>query len=131
MVKYKKNTQPPIKDTSEYFRKLAGKIEDKYNSLDYIQTPEPNNYMKIVRSNGRYAPQAHMTTLEQYITQAKMLQQFGLETSTRTHIDGARQWHTHVDPRGCFMCDDQQFIKTLISVLEYISQTHPNLPLRP
>ncbi len=120
-----------IKDTAEFYKKLAQKQEDKHNSLENIPNIDPNDYLRIVRSNSRYAPQHHMKTLEQYISQAKMMQKFGYETSQRTHIDGVKQWYTHRDPRGCFMCDDQQFISVLVSLLEYIATIHPNLPLSP
>ncbi len=120
-----------IKNEAELYRKLAAKAEDKYNS-DIGLTFDPNLYQKIVHSDSRYAPQPHMKTVEQYISQCKMLESIGLDKSTRAHVDApSGTWYTHRSPLGCFMCEDQQFITTLISVLEYLGKRYPHLLLRP
>ncbi len=120
---------PTTKESEDYFakemKKISAKIQDQYNSSDVKY--DPNLYQTVVHSSSRYAPQVHMRTLEQYITQIKVLQEFQTEKSTKAHI----KWYTHRSPLGCFMCEDMQFISTLIQVLEYISKTYPNLPIRP
>ncbi len=120
-----------IKNEAEFYKKLSAKQLDKYSSEEYLKQIDPNDYQRVVRTHGLYSPMAHIKELEQYISQIKLLQKVGQETSSRTHIDGPKEWYTHRDPRGCFMCKDQEFISVLVSVLEYISVIYPHLTLRP
>ncbi len=44
-----------------------------------------------------------------------------------THINGkAGYWHTHVDPRGCFMCDDNNIISMFTRVIGLMASKHPS-----
>ncbi len=119
-----------VKNEKDFYKKLIQHSQDKYSS-ENMQF-DPNLYKKIVRSDSRFAPDTHMKKLSQYIDKIKTLQSFQLEKSTRAHIDApSGTWYTHRSPLGCFMCEDQQFISVLISILEYLSHTYPKLPLDP
>ncbi len=36
-----------------------------------------------------------------------------------------KPWHTHKDPRGCFMCDDIQLLHQLATVFEQVARKTP------
>ncbi len=97
--------------------------QDKYNTLD--PTISYTDYHHIVNTSLDFAPHEDQTWAEysmEVIIHAKKNQKI----NRNTHINGkAGYWHTHVDPRGCFMCDDNNLISMLVKVIGLMASKHP------
>ncbi len=127
------------KDTSSYYDHEMEKLEKQQtelrkhqeeNTRDRINTiTNPSNkhdYMRIVNANIQIAPESGQS-LKHYIDKIKILRDINYVKNWETHVDNGRKtWYTHKRP-SCFMCEDQQFITTLVSVLQVISKQNPKI----
>ncbi len=96
---------------------------DKYNTLD----PQISytDYHKIINSSLDYSPTKGMTW-EHYATEVIIYAKLGQKVNRNSHINGKNgYWHTHVDPRGCFMCDDNNMISMLVRVIGLMALQYP------
>lgn len=96
---------------------------DKYNTLD----PQISylDYHHIVNSSIDAAPHSGQT-FGDYAIEAIIHAKMGQKINRNSHINGkGGYWHTHVDPRGCFMCDDNNLISVLVRVIGYMASKHP------
>ncbi len=96
---------------------------DKYNTLD----PQISYtmYHEIINSSLDYSPNEGQTW-GAYAIEAVIYAKQGQKTNRNSHINGKNgYWHTHVDPRGCFMCDDNNMISMLVRVIGLMSSKYP------
>ncbi len=96
---------------------------DKYNTLD------PNipytEYHNIINSELDISPSEGQTWGD-YAIEAIIHAKIGQKNNRNSHINGkAGYWHTHVDPRGCFMCDDNNMISMLVRVIGLMASKYP------
>lgn len=96
---------------------------DKYNTLD-PKIPY-TMYHEIINSTLEYSP-SEGQTWSAYATEAIIHAKLGQKTNRNSHINGKNgYWHTHVDPRGCFMCDDNNMISMLVRVIGLMASKYP------
>ncbi len=107
----------------ELHNKKAQEQQDKYNTLD----PSINylDYHHIVNTSLDFAPKSGQTWSE-YAMEAIIHAKIAQKINRNCHINGRNgYWHTHVDPRGCFMCDDNNMISMLVRVIGFMSSKYP------
>ncbi len=106
----------------ERLEKMQKGLHDRYNSeqLDV----DPTNYKRIINAKVKLAPIGGEKWI-QYIERIKIYQKIAFDKNWGTHVDNTyKEWHTHKNPMGCFMCEDQAFIAVLIQVLECMAENH-------
>ncbi len=97
--------------------------KDQYNSLD--PTYNYTDYKRIVNTSLEYAPSAGDTWLD-YYNEIKINAKVNAKINRNIHIFGrSGHWHTHVDPRGCFMCEDNILISMLVKVVGLMAHQYP------
>ncbi len=97
--------------------------QDKYNTLD--PTISYTDYHNIVNTSLDFAPHEDQTFSE-YAMEVVIHAKKNQKINRNTHINGkGGYWHTHVDPRGCFMCDDNNLISMLVKVIGLMASKHP------
>ncbi len=97
--------------------------KDKYNTLD--SKIDYTDYHMIVDSELEIAPQSGQTW-QAYAIEVIIHAKLGQKINTNIHINGkSGYWHTHVDPRGCFMCDDNNTISALVRVIGLMASQYP------
>ncbi len=98
---------------------------DRYNTLD--ENEDPHNYRKIINSQSDITPTAG-ESLAQYLQRITIYEKIARDKNWNTHVDNPyKTWHQHKNPMGCFMCQDTQFIRVLVQVLQVISDQEPTL----
>ncbi len=98
---------------------------DRYNTLD--EQEDPHNYRKIVNAQLDFAPQEN-ETLGTYLNRLTIYEKIARDKNWNTHVDNPyKTWHQHKNPMGCFMCQDTQFIRVLVQVLQVINDQYPNI----
>ncbi len=110
------------KEYLEELRKLE--LQEKQLRDRYSTEEEPldvHEFKKIVNARIKLAPETG-EQLKHYIERVQIYQEISHTKNWDTHVDNPyRVWHTHKHPLGCFMCEDQQFIRVLVQVLQVIS----------
>ncbi len=97
---------------------------DRINTIS--QPVSSHDYMRIVNADIQIAPSSS-ETLKHYIEKLKVYRDINYVKNWETHVDNGRKtWYTHKRP-SCFMCEDQQFITTLMSVLQVINHQNPKI----
>ncbi len=112
--------------SEEYLRQLRQlelqekNLQDRYSTEEKVA--DVNDYKRIVNSQLKISPETG-EKLTHYIERIKIYQELSHEKNWATHVDNPyKVWHTHKRP-DCFMCEDQKFIRVLISVLQVISSS--------
>ncbi len=99
------------------------KRQDQYNSLDpaYNYT----DYARIVNTSWEFAPSEGQSCTD-YYNEIKSHAKNGAKINRNIHIFGrGGHLHTHVDPRGCFMCDDSKMISMLVKIIGLMANQYP------
>ncbi len=97
--------------------------QDQYNTLD----PQYNytDYKRIIGTSLEFAPIKDQTWLD-YYQEIKIHAKNAAKLNRNCHIfarGGA--WHTHVDPRGCWMCSDNIMISMLVKIIGLMANQYP------
>ncbi len=99
------------------------KNQDQYNTLDPMY--DYTDYKRIVNTSLEYAPKEGQTWNDYYheiIIHARIQ----AKVNRNIHIFGKNgHWHTHVDPRGCFMCEDVKLISMLVKIIGLMANQYP------
>lgn len=116
-----------LEQVEQYQRNLHSvKVQeesDKYNTLD--PKISYTDFHKITNSTLSYSPKKEQTWAH-YAIEATIYAKLGQKVNRNSHINGKNgYWHTHVDPRGCFMCDDNNMISVLVRVIGFMASKHP------
>ncbi len=107
----------------ERMLKQATQLNDTHNTIE--SQSNINHYRKIVNSKIKLAPQSG-ESWEKYILKIQAFAEISQDVNWKTHVDnGYKTWHTHNLPVGCFMCNDQEFIRVLIQVMQIMADTAP------
>ncbi len=114
--------------SEEYLRQMR-LLERQEQGLTekYTNEPrlDPNDYHNVVRSRLEYAPKTGQTW-KQYADTLGIYTKLASEKNRLTHIDGPRkQWWTHRNPMGCFMCEDTNLISLMLKVIIAMAAEHP------
>jgi len=97
--------------------------QDKYNTLD--PAISYTDYHHIINTSLDFAPKTGQTW-EEYSMEAIIHAKIGQKINRNSHINGKNgYWHTHVDPRGCFMCDDNNMISMLVKIIGLMASQYP------
>ncbi len=97
--------------------------QDQYNSLDPMYNY--TDYKRIVNTSLEYAPQEGQTWMD-YYSEARLHAKINAKVNRNIHIFGRNgHWHTHVDTRGCFMCEDVKMIAMLVKVIGLMASKNP------
>ncbi len=97
--------------------------QDQYNTIDPMYNY--SDYKRIVNTSLEYAPNEGQSWLE-YYQEIQIHAKVSAKTNRNIHIFGRNgHWHTHVDPRGCFMCDDTKMIAMLVKIIGLMSNQYP------
>ncbi len=114
------------KEYLEEMRKLElqeKQLRDRYSTEE--KPLDPHDFKRIVGSSIKLSPETG-EKLEHYIERLKIYQEISHTKNWATHVDNPyKVWRTHKIPLGCFMCEDQQFIRVLIQVLEVLLSAYP------
>ncbi len=114
------------KEYLEELRKLElqeKQLRDRYNTEE--ESLDPHDFKRIVNADIKLAPQTG-EKLKHYIEKLKIYQEISHKKNWDTHVDNPyKTWRTHKIPLGCFMCEDQQFIRVILQVLEVLSSRYP------
>ncbi len=113
-------TNPGIIEQLE--RQEKGLI-NKYSNEERL---DPNDYKNIVRARLKYTPKEGQKWTE-YAGGLQIYTDLAAEKNRLTHIDGPRkQWWTHRNPMGCFMCEDTNLISAMLKVIKLMASQHPD-----
>ncbi len=105
-------------------------LRDQYNTTENVSALAYAE-QKLLSCSADYAIH-DQETLEQYIYKLKAHITIGFTKNTNCHIKPAKgAWYTHRDPRGCFMCEDQNLIHYMFQIISILAEKHPKLILRP
>ncbi len=97
--------------------------QDQYNSLDPMYNY--TDYKRIVNTSLEYAPSVGQLWID-YYTEIKLHAKINAKVNRNIHIFGrSGHWHTHVDVRGCFMCEDVKMIAMLVKIIGLMSSKYP------
>ncbi len=98
-------------------------LKDKYSTDAKL---DPHDYKRIVNARLKYTPKSG-DTWKQYADTLGIYTNLAAEKNRLTHIDGPRkQWWTHRNPMGCFMCEDVNLISALHKVIQLMASQHPD-----
>jgi len=97
--------------------------KDAHNTLD--PTYNYTDYHNIINTSLEFAPTEGQTWLD-YFREMQIHAKAAAKINRNSHIFAKNgQWHTHVDPRGCFMCDDNIMISMLVKVIGFMANQYP------
>ncbi len=97
--------------------------KDQYNTLDPMY--DYTDYKNLVNTSLEFAPKSGQTWLG-YYQEIQIHAKIACKINRKAHIFGKNgHWHTHVDTRGCFMCEDNIMISTLVRVIGIMSNQNP------
>ncbi len=101
----------------------ALKLKDRYNTLD--PTYNYSDYKIVAHTSLEYSPQIGQTWVD-YYKETVIHAKNSAKLNRNCHIFGkGGQWHTHQDPRGCWMCDDNNFISMLVKIIGLMANQYP------
>ncbi len=104
---------------------FSSENKDRYNTLE--ESEDKFSYRKIVNAQIDLAPTSD-EKLEQYLQRIKIYEKIARDKNWNTHVDNPyKTWHQHKNPMGCFMCQDTQFIRVLVQVLQVINELYPTI----
>ncbi len=95
---------------------------DRYNTLD--PTYNYTDYQRIIGTSLEYAPVKDQTWLD-YYQEIKIHAKNSAKLNRNCHIFGKSTWHTHSDPRGCWMCADNIMISMLVKIIGLMANQYP------
>ncbi len=98
-------------------------LKDRYNTLD----PSFNyhDYVNVINTSHDLSPPEGMTYID-YYKEVLIKAKLSAKDNRNIHMYGKHgHWHTHEDPRGCFMCNDNNFIAFLVRIIGYFAYKYP------
>ncbi len=112
------------KQQAELRKQQENNTRDRINTI--TQPVSIHDYQRIVNADIQIAPTSGQS-LKQYIAKIEIFRDINYRNNWETHVDNGRKtWYTHKRPQ-CFMCADQVFITTLMSVLKVIAKQNPKI----
>ncbi len=103
--------------------KEQDKLQDQYNSIDPMYNY--TDYQRIVNTSLEYAPKEGQSWQDYYL-EIMIHARANAKINRNCHIFGKNgHWHTHVDPRGCWMCEDVKLIAMLVKIIGLMSHQYP------
>ncbi len=97
--------------------------QDQYNTLDPMYNY--TDYKRIVNTSLEFAPSEGQTWMD-YYNESKLHATIAAKVNRNCHIFGKNgHWHTHVDPRGCWMCEDVKLIAMLVKIIGLMASQYP------
>jgi len=115
---------------NEWYDKELERIELMQKDLHDRHNSEPiavdkNQYKRIINAKIKIAPITGESWIK-YVERIKVYQEIAKDLNWNTHVDNPyKEWHTHKNPAGCFMCNDIAMISVLVQVLECMAAQHP------
>jgi len=109
----------------EKLEKMQKELHDRYSSEEL--EVDVNDYEHIINAKINISPKSSETGLD-YVKKVRVYQEIARTKNWNTHVDNHKKvWYTHRMPGlMCFMCEDMEFIKVLIDVIEIMANKHPN-----
>ncbi len=104
-------------------------LKDRHNT-DTPDNTDRNDIQHLINSSLRYTPEIHHNWTT-YTKELEMHVRYADEKNRKKHISGPKQWHTHVDPSGCFMCEDIALRHVMLQVIQYMATTNPKGTFKP
>ncbi len=98
-------------------------MRDRYNTLD----PSFNyqDYTNVIGTSQDLSP-ADGILWTDYYKELVIKAKIGAKENRNIHIFAkSGHWHTHEDPRGCFMCNDNITIAFLTRIIGYMAYKYP------
>ncbi len=107
---------------------FSSENRDRYNTLE--ENEDIHSYRKIINAQIDLAPNSK-ESLSTYLQRIQIYEKIARDKNWNTHVDNPyKTWHQHKNPMGCFMCQDTQFIRVLVQVLQVILDIHPDLSFK-
>ncbi len=108
-----------MRKMEEKLLRQEDQLRDRYSTQE--EPLDVHDFKKIVSAKIKLAPETGEKLIH-YIERVQIYQEISHTKNWDTHVDNPyKVWHTHKHPLGCFMCEDQQFIRVLVQVLQVIS----------
>ncbi len=98
-------------------------LKDRYNTLD----PSFNyqDYKNVINTSQELSPKEGVSWID-YYKELMVHVKIGAKENRNIHIFGKHgHWHTHEDPRGCFMCNDNNTIAFLTRLIGFMAYKYP------
>ncbi len=101
-------------------------LKDRANSEQAQQ--DENDYQALLHTtNSDYMPKTG-ETMAHYAIRYETIADQHYQQNWRIHVEVGTKghaWHTHRDPRGCFMCDDILLLHMTSKVFNHLAKLHP------
>ncbi len=110
-------------DQRNQHNKKQLELKDRYNTLD----PSFNyqDYENVINTSHSLSPELGVSWID-YYKELMIKAKIGAKDNRNIHMYGKHgYWHTHEDPRGCFMCNDNNFIAFLVRIIGYMAYKYP------
>ncbi len=101
---------------------LINNNNDRHSTLD--PPIDRDNIIREIKYDNDYYPKKD-EPWESYIKTLAVHVKMSAKKNIKCHITGVKQWYTHRNPAGCFMCEDMNLYYTMLDIMEKMAKAHP------